>query len=82
MSWHRATIFGLFAGVYYWYPKATGRMMSEFWGKVHFFGSLLFMNLVFIAQCSSRACPGWAVVCMTVARLMRAPGTWWDCRRA
>jgi cytochrome c oxidase subunit 1 len=42
------TIFALFAGVYYWYPKATGRMMSEFWGKVHFFGSLLFMNLVFM----------------------------------
>ena len=30
------TIFGLFAGVYYWFPKATGRKMSEFWGKVHF----------------------------------------------
>jgi cytochrome c oxidase subunit 1 len=42
------TIFGLFAGVYFWYPKATGRMMSEFWGKVHFYGSLLFMNLVFM----------------------------------
>src|SRR5207247_1529089 len=28
------TIFGLFAGVYYWFPKATGRKMSEFWGKV------------------------------------------------
>ena len=41
------TIFALFAGVYYWYPKATGRMMSEFWGKTHFWLSLIFMNLIF-----------------------------------
>src|SRR6266571_3397651 len=41
------TIFALFAGVYFWYPKITGRMMNEFWGKVHFWGSLIFMNLIF-----------------------------------
>ncbi|HZQ46671.1 MAG TPA: cbb3-type cytochrome c oxidase subunit I, partial [Verrucomicrobiae bacterium] len=41
------TIFALFAGVYYWFPKMTGRFMSEFWGKVHFVGSFIFMNLVF-----------------------------------
>src|SRR5436305_2050039 len=41
------TIFGLFAGVYYWYPKATGRMMNEFWGRIHFVLSFIFMNLVF-----------------------------------
>jgi cytochrome c oxidase subunit I len=41
------TIFGLLAGIYYWYPKMTGRYMSEFWGKVHFWCSLVFMNLVF-----------------------------------
>jgi len=41
------TIFGLFAGIYYWYPKATGRFLSEFWGKVHFWTSLIFMNLIF-----------------------------------
>ena len=41
------TIFGLFAGVYYWYPKITGRFMNEFWGKVHFWLSLVFMNCVF-----------------------------------
>ena len=41
------TIFGLFAGIYFWYPKITGRMMNEFWGKVHFLLSLIFMNLVF-----------------------------------
>jgi len=41
------TIFALFAGLYYWYPKYTGRIMNEFWGKIHFWGSLIFMNLIF-----------------------------------
>ena len=34
------TIFAMFAGIYYWFPKMTGRMMNEFWGRVHFWGSL------------------------------------------
>jgi cytochrome c oxidase subunit I len=42
------TIFALFAGVYYWYPKMTGRFMSEFWGRVHFACSFIFMNAVFM----------------------------------
>ena len=42
------TIFALFAGVYFWFPKATGRFMSEFWGRVHFTCSFIFMNLVFM----------------------------------
>jgi len=29
-------VFPFFAALYYWYPKATGRRMNEFWGKVHF----------------------------------------------
>ena len=41
------TIFALFAGVYYWYPKATGRKMNEFLGKLHFWPSLIFMNGIF-----------------------------------
>src|SRR5437762_2325447 len=41
------TIFGLFAGIYYWFPKATGRMMSDTIGKIHFWSSLIFMNLIF-----------------------------------
>ena len=40
-------LFALFAGVYYWFPKMTGRMMSDFWGKVHFWTSLVFMNMIF-----------------------------------
>lgn len=42
------TIFALFAGIYYWFPKATGRRMNEYWGKVHFWGSFIFMNGVFM----------------------------------
>ncbi|HXG59094.1 MAG TPA: cbb3-type cytochrome c oxidase subunit I [Thermoanaerobaculia bacterium] len=41
------TIFALFAGIYYWFPKVTGRMLNEFWGKVHFWLSLIFINGVF-----------------------------------
>jgi cytochrome c oxidase subunit 1 len=42
------TIFALFAGIYYWYPKVTGRQMSETLGKVHFFGSFVMMNGIFL----------------------------------
>ncbi|GJQ20966.1 MAG: cytochrome c oxidase subunit 1 [Bacteroidia bacterium] len=41
------TIFALFAGIYYWYPKVTGRMMNETLGKIHFWGSLVCMNGIF-----------------------------------
>lgn len=41
------TIFALFAGVYHWFPKLTGRYMNEFLGKLHFWPSLVCMNLVF-----------------------------------
>jgi cytochrome c oxidase subunit 1 len=42
------TIFALFAGVYFWFPKMTGRRMNEFWGGVHFWCSFVFMNVVFM----------------------------------
>jgi cytochrome c oxidase subunit 1 len=41
------TIFALFAGIYFWYPKITGRKMSEFLGKIHFWGSFVCMNFIF-----------------------------------
>jgi cytochrome c oxidase subunit 1 len=40
-------LFGLFAGVYHWYPKVTGRHMSDFLGHLHFWPSLVLMNLLF-----------------------------------
>jgi cytochrome c oxidase subunit I len=42
------TIFGLMAGIYHWYPKMTGRMMSETLGKIHFWPSFVCMNLIFL----------------------------------
>jgi cytochrome c oxidase subunit 1 len=41
------TLFALFAGVYYWFPKATGRKMNDLLGQLHFWGSLVTINLVF-----------------------------------
>jgi cytochrome c oxidase subunit 1 len=42
------TIFALFAGIYYWYPKITGRFMNDFWGRIHFALSFIFMNAIFL----------------------------------
>jgi cytochrome c oxidase subunit 1 len=42
------TIFALFAGIYYWFPKITGRMMNEALGKIHFVGSIIYMNVIFM----------------------------------
>jgi len=41
------TIFALFAGIYYWFPKMTGRHMNTFLGHLHFWPSLILMNGVF-----------------------------------
>jgi cytochrome c oxidase subunit 1 len=42
------TVFALLAGVYHWYPKVTGRRMNETLGKLHFWCSLVGMNVVFM----------------------------------
>lgn len=42
------TIFALFAGIYYWFPKATGRKMNEVLGHLHFWPSLICMNFIFM----------------------------------
>lgn len=41
------TIFAMFAGIYYWFPKASGKRMNEVLGKIHFFFSFIFMNGIF-----------------------------------
>ncbi|MCI0678740.1 MAG: cytochrome c oxidase subunit I [Actinobacteria bacterium] len=40
-------VFGLFAGMYYWFPKLTGRLMSDRLGKVHFWLQFIGFNLTF-----------------------------------
>lgn len=42
------TILALFAGIYYWFPKITGRKLNDLWGKVHFWGTIICMNGVFM----------------------------------
>ena len=37
----------VFAGVYYWFPKMTGRMYDERLGKLHFWLTFVFFNLTF-----------------------------------
>jgi cytochrome c oxidase subunit I len=37
----------IFAGVYYWFPKMTGRMFDERLGKWHFWTTFIFFNLTF-----------------------------------
>jgi cytochrome c oxidase subunit 1 len=42
------TLFALFAGIYYWFPKVTGRQMHAGLGRIHFWLSLIAMNGIFL----------------------------------
>jgi cytochrome c oxidase subunit I len=44
------SVFALFAGVYYWFPKFTGKTLSEGWGHLHFWLMLIGFNLTFFVQ--------------------------------
>jgi cytochrome c oxidase subunit 1 len=41
------SVFTIFAGVYYWFPKMTGRMYDERLGRWHFWTTLVFFNITF-----------------------------------
>ena len=41
------SIMGIFAGLYYWWPKMFGRKLNEGLGKIHFVGIFIGMNLTF-----------------------------------
>ena len=43
-------VFGLFAGLYYWFPKMSGRLMSEALGKVSFWLMFVGFNMTFLIQ--------------------------------
>ncbi|HRI30093.1 MAG TPA: cbb3-type cytochrome c oxidase subunit I [Candidatus Kapabacteria bacterium] len=40
-------LFGIFAGIYYWFPKMFGKMLNENLGRKHFYWSFIFFNLTF-----------------------------------
>jgi cytochrome c oxidase subunit 1 len=41
------SVFGLLSGIYYWFPKVTGRFMDEKLGKVNFWTTFIGFNLTF-----------------------------------
>jgi cytochrome c oxidase subunit 1 len=43
-------LFGMYAGLYYWFPKMFGRLLSEGWGKLHFWLFFVGFNLTFFPQ--------------------------------
>ena len=47
------SVFGIFAGVYYWFPKMTGRMLSAGLGKLSFWVMFVGFNLTFLVQHSA-----------------------------
>jgi cytochrome c oxidase subunit 1 len=47
-TFYPIAIIGTFAGLTYWFPKMFGRMMNETLGKIHFWGSVIPFNMIFI----------------------------------
>ncbi|MGH3904138.1 MAG: aa3-type cytochrome oxidase subunit I [Pseudonocardiaceae bacterium] len=43
-------VFATFAGIYFWFPKMTGRMLNEPLGKLHFWATLIGFHLTFLVQ--------------------------------
>ncbi|WP_072385501.1 cytochrome c oxidase subunit I [Hyphomicrobium sp. CS1BSMeth3] len=43
-------VFGIFAGFYYWFPKMTGYLYSEWLGRLHFALMFVGVNMVFFPQ--------------------------------
>ena len=43
-------LFSAFAGIYFWLPKWTGKMYDETLGKIHFWLTLIFFNMIFFVQ--------------------------------
>jgi len=44
------TAFAIFAATYYWFPKMSGRLLDERWGRVHFWLTVIGFNLTFFLQ--------------------------------
>jgi cytochrome c oxidase subunit I len=42
------SVFGIYAGMYHWFPKITGRLLDETWGKIHFALTLVGFNMTFL----------------------------------
>jgi cytochrome c oxidase subunit 1 len=42
------SVMAIYAGLYFWYPKITGRMLNERWGQLHFWMNLIGFNITFL----------------------------------
>ncbi|MTJ12969.1 cytochrome c oxidase subunit I [Anabaena sp. UHCC 0187] len=45
-----SSIFGIYAGIYHWFPKMIGRMINEPWGRIHFLLTFIGTNLTFLSM--------------------------------
>ena len=83
------TLMALFAGIYYWYPKVTGRRMNDLLGRLHFWPTLVFMVGTFLpmfvlgmAGVSRRLYDGGATyahaqtICGSISSSLFPPGAW------
>ena len=43
-------VFGAFGGIYYWFPKLTGRMLNDRLGKIHFWTVTIGFHMTFLVQ--------------------------------
>ncbi|MCA9618785.1 MAG: cbb3-type cytochrome c oxidase subunit I, partial [Myxococcales bacterium] len=50
LTFAAASFLGSLAGIYFWFPKMFGRMLDENLGKVHFWGSIVCITIVFSLQ--------------------------------
>ncbi len=44
------SLFAMFAGLYYWFPKIAGRRLDERWGRAHFWLTIIGFNAAFFVQ--------------------------------
>jgi cytochrome c oxidase subunit I len=44
------SVYAIMSGLYYWYPKMTGRLASERWGKISFWVTFVGFNMTFFVQ--------------------------------
>ncbi len=47
-TFYPIAIIGTFAGFTYWFPKMFGKMMNDTLGKIHFWGTIISFNVIFI----------------------------------
>ena len=61
-------MFTIFAGIYYWFPKMTGRMYNERLGKLHFWLTFIGFNVDLLPDALPRDCRGCRAASPTTRR--------------